>query len=156
MDFLVTSKFWSTPVDQILKIVDSSKNRGKKTTIFTRGIKGRGIFAKKGLGRWYGLQNTFRGCTFIQFNTHLHILHGCRKIDFWKFEIFGILGNFLLYFCLKSASKRYFCMFKTKLNTKIHVLESIRASQRFKMHVSWVNTLVNICWLNVAQCWDSQ
>ena len=91
----------------------------KKTTIFTREIKDRGIFEKKGLGRWYGLQNTFRGCTFIQSNSHIHIIHGRRKIDFWKFEIFGILGHFLLYFSLKSASKRYFCMFRAKLNTKI-------------------------------------
>ena len=74
------------------------KKLGVKSTIFHDEDKWVGGFAKKVLGRWYGIQNTSRGCTFISFNSYCHISRGCRKIDFWRFWNFIILGYFYCIF----------------------------------------------------------
>ena len=70
-------------------------------------------------------------------------------------EFWAIFWSFLLYFSFKIASKRYFCMILTKLNKKKNdmVLNKLQLLI-FQIHVLWATNLVNICWLDVAQCWD--
>ena len=134
------------------KISNEAQKLTKKVGKFAIGPKWWGLFAIQAFWPWYDVQNTSRGCIFIQRYSHENISKIHEKIFCWMFGIFFKFHSFLLIFSLLNYVQKWLkrwlnkTMFKWVCSSEDDKVLTNYEKYFRQSHISY--TLVNTCWLN--------